>query len=260
MKSAFLKLKKRLISTIYNRVKPPNIRGYYGQFGEDTAIQTYFISKMWNETKNYEVKSTGFYVDIGAFSPILISNTYWFYQHGWQGINVEPFPSVIKNFNELRPRDINVSAAIGNKVGAQQYFTWGNSNLNTFSDEKAAEYIREGKVSGNPDMLEVEMISMETLFDRHLPRGRKIDFLSVDVEGMDLEVLSSNNWKKYRPELVAVELDPTDINEVVQSVLYAYMLENGYKLFYWMSPAIIFVNVRKLKPENENCNPDQIGK
>ncbi len=241
----FANLKKVILAKLYNRVKPPNLRGYYGQFGEDTALQTYFISKSWNETKEYEVKTTGFYVDIGAFSPIHISNTYWFYQHGWRGINVEPFPAVIQKFDKERPRDINISAAVGEEEGLHKYYSWGNSNMNTFSAEKADLYIREGKVTGQPSILEIEMIRMETLLDRHLLPGMNIDFLSVDVEGMDLEVLTSNNWEKYRPELVVAELDCTGIDEVIRSELYYFMLGKGYTLYYWLNPSIIFANARK---------------
>jgi FkbM family methyltransferase len=244
MANTFSNLKKRIAKKIYERVKPPNLRGYYSQFGEDTALQTYFINKLWDETREYEVKQNGFYVDIGAFSPIIISNTYWFYQHGWRGINVEPFPEVIKKFDKERPRDINVSVAIGLSPGLHKYYSWGHSNMNTFSAEQAASYMREGKVAGEPAVFEIEVIRMDTFLDRYLPANVEIDFLSVDVEGMDLEVLSSNDWEKYRPELVAVELHYADISEVISSDLYCLMLAMGYRLYYWLSPALIFVDGR----------------
>jgi FkbM family methyltransferase len=245
MKDVYESMKKKLMLKVYNRVKPSNLRSYYGQFGEDTALQTYFIGKMWNETSEYEVKTEGFYVDIGAFSPILISNTYWFYQHGWRGINVEPFPEVIAKFNALRPRDINISCAMGYKSGIDKYYSWGNSNLNTFSMEKVNDYLSRGLAKEKPTVLEIEMMKLEELFDRHLPKGQKIDFISIDVEGLDLDVLKSNNWGKYRPELVVVELDAGNIEEVINSQLYDYMIGNDFKLYYWLSPALIFVNALK---------------
>ena len=114
--------KSKLLNKIRERVKPPNLKTYYGQFGEDAAIQTYFINKSWDDNRSIDIKSDGFYVDIGAFSPILISNTYWFYEYGWSGINVEPFPSVINQFKLVRPRDINLSIAIGEKEGIQNLY------------------------------------------------------------------------------------------------------------------------------------------
>jgi len=239
---SYKRRKKNLINRIYDRVKPPNMRGYYGQFAEDAALQTYFIDKMWAATGNWEVKNNGFYVDIGAYSPVLISNTYWFYQHGWRGINVEPFPDIINKFNTERPQDINVSLAIGSRAGLNKYYSWGNSSMNTFSADKVASYIRDGKVSGEPTILEIEMIKLETLLDRHLPDGVLIDFITVDVEGMDLDVLSSNDWRKYRPRLVSVELDCMNINDVIHSDLYSFMLSKGYELYYWLNPAVIFVD------------------
>ncbi len=232
---------------MYDRVKPPNLRGYYGQFAEDAAIQTYFINKAWDESKTYEVKTEGFYVDIGAYSPIQMSNTYWFYQHGWRGINVEPFPEVIKKFNELRPLDRNVSCAIGTKTGSNKYYSWGNSGLNTFSEKKVEEYTRKGMVTGKPAVSDIEVIRMETLFDQYLPAGTPIDFISVDVEGMDLDVLNSNNWDKYRPELVAVELDTVNIEDLLLSDLYTFMNNKGYDLYFSLAPAIIFIDARRKK-------------
>jgi len=64
----------------------------------------------------------------------------------------------------------------------------------------------------------------------------------VDVEGMDLDVLSSNDWRKYRPRLVSVELDCMNINDVIHSDLYSFMLSKGYELYYWLNPAVIFVD------------------
>src|ERR1039457_5849033 len=74
---------------------------YFSQFGEDTFLDYYFFGRR-----------TGFYVDVGAFHPFNISNTYIFYKRGWRGINIEPNPASFRAFLKYRPRDINLNVAV----------------------------------------------------------------------------------------------------------------------------------------------------
>ena len=130
----------------------------------------------------FDDKKEGFYVDVGAFHPKLYSNTYYFYKRGWRGINIEPNPGA--NFG-IRKGDINLKCGIGLRQRKYQQFKDGA--LNKFGEI--------GK--------DVEIRKLDDVLQEH--KVKKIDFLSVDTEGMDLEVLQSNNWEKYRPEVVLVE-------------------------------------------------------
>ena len=164
---------------------------------------------------------TGFYVDVGAYHPKLFSNTYLFYKKGWRGICIEPNPRMKKLFLIARPRDVFVSVGVGENQELKnsrnqgiktkrvlEYFEFEDGAVNTFSAEQARKNQEEAgrKLIGKR---RIPVLPLKTILDRYLPKGQKIDLLSVDAEGMDLEVLRSNDWKKYRPEMIIAE-DLTD--------------------------------------------------
>ncbi len=73
-----------------------------------------------------------------------------------------------------------------------------------------------------------------------IPAGADISFLNVDVEGHDLEVLKSNNWELFRPELVCVELHSNSIFDVIESKIFNFMTDVSYELIAWTKPSLIF--------------------
>ncbi len=157
----------------------------YSQFGEDGILQAYFRGKWWQQTHRMdEIPPSGFYIDIGAHHPYFISNTWSFYKNGWCGINVEPTPGAIDEFNNIRPRDINLQMAISGKDGEATLYSYGRSVMNTLSPEFV-------KGDQKPEEIIVPAMRLESLLDKYLPKDISIDFLSVDVEGLDL----------YRPDL-----------------------------------------------------------
>lgn len=104
----------------------------YGQNAEDIFLSVYF--------KN---KQKELYVDIGAHHPIRISNTYQLYQKGWSGINVDPLPGCMAEFNERRPLDINLEMGIGKDPGHCIYYSFSEPAYNTINEERALEVIKK---------------------------------------------------------------------------------------------------------------------
>ncbi len=174
----------------------------YAQSGEDVVVDA-----ILNRQKR------GFYVDVGAYHPKVFSNTYLFYKRGWKGVCVEPNPGAKILFEIVRLRDRFVGCGVGEKTqklknsktqnNVMEYYVFGEGATNTFSKKQRNENIRSSR-----RLLEVKKIPVKTLkeiLDENVPKGQKIDLMSVDVEGMDLEVLKSNDWKKYRPKVVIAE-------------------------------------------------------
>lgn len=170
-------------------------------------------------------KMNGFYVDVGAFHPTLFSNTYFFYLNGWRGINVEARPGSKKLFDKVRPRDINLETGVSRERGEMTYYFIGeDSPMNSFSPEFLKQIQMLEHVTSE---ISIPTLPLAEILERHLTKGQAIDFLNVDVEGHDLEVLESNDWKRFRPKVVVVEdegLDPQ------QSEIVRTMKDHGYEL------------------------------
>ncbi|OGU29154.1 MAG: hypothetical protein A2057_11670 [Ignavibacteria bacterium GWA2_35_9] len=213
--SNFLKrtLKKIYLNILY---RLPNKS--YSQEGEDLILKRFF-----------ENRKAGFYIDIGAFHPIRFSNTYLFYKMGWKGINIEARPGSKVLFDKNRKRDINIEAAINDEVKELTYYKFNEPGLNGFSKEISMERnkLDEYKII---DEIKITTSTLTEAFKKHLPHEPKIDFMSIDVEGFDLNVLKSNDWKNYRPEFVLVEDLNFDLMSPTKSDVFNYLIDKNYKL------------------------------
>lgn len=202
---------------------------HYAQYGEDIIINNLLDNK-------YE----GFFVDVGAFHPRHYSNTYFFYkQRSFRGINIEPNPDGFKRFRRMRRRDINLNCGVGSKPAELTYFMLEDPLCNTFSEDYVKICAARGvKVVKTCD---VPVTPLKDLLDAHLPLGQEIDFLSVDVENYDLEVLNSLDWIKYRPKVVVVEDHQFNLNDLEHpSAIYKFMRGCGYELKSVCSYSLIF--------------------
>jgi len=182
--------------------------GSYSQYGEDLIID-----------KLLSNKSLGFYVDIGASHPMKFNNTYMFYLRGWNGINIDPNPSSKEAFDMIRSRDINYTLGIANKTAKMPFYMMDESMYSTFSKKEADESILSGKKLNG--VVPVKVKKLKDVLTKINPKH--IDFMSIDTEGYDFDVLQSNDWKKYKPTVLCVEghMDSEKIND--------YLIKLGYK-------------------------------
>ena len=195
----------------------------YSQVGEDLLLVG-FLGDKWG----WDYK--GFYVDIGAFHPTMYSNTKKFYEVGWHGINVDASREAISLFKKKRKKDINVNVGIGITRGNLDYFQLDNRPMSTFSKEFADAAIARGDASLER-IVKIPVITMEELLDTYLPENRHIDFISIDCEGLDLEILKSNNWDKYRPDFILIEIHTGGRNwEIPKGKVAEFLRQFGYEL------------------------------
>jgi len=203
----------------------------YSQEGEDMILRRLF-----------EKQKTGFYVDVGAHHPKRFSNTFFFYKKGWRGINIDAMPNSMSLFNKIRPRDINLEIPISDKKQKLKYYMFNEAALNCFSKELAEK--RNGKYDYKIiSEKEMETSTLEEILEKHLPYDQEIDFMSIDVEGLDLQVLKSNNWRLFRPKIVLMEVIDSSINEIADSKEYKYLAEFGYEAFAKTVNTVIFQRV-----------------
>lgn len=177
----------------------------------------------------FEGRSRGYYVDVGAHHPRRFSNTYYFYKRGWSGINVDATPGSMALFRRWRPRDINLEMAIGLSTQPLTFYLFNEPALNTFDPALAQE-----REKPPYRVVERRLITPHTLTEilsQYLPAGQHIDFLTVDVEGLDLMVLQSNDWQRFRPSYVLVECFGATPETMLQNPIYQYLRGVGYRFF-----------------------------
>ena len=199
----------------------------FSQEGEDCILARIF-----------EGQQNGFYVDVGAHHPQRFSNTYHFYLRGWRGINIDAMPGSMKMFDQLRSEDINLEIPISEKAQTLTYYEFNEPALNGFDAEvsQSRDGLRDFKVVAKTQL---KTRTLSDVLDEYLPPNQAIDFLSVDVEGLDLQVLRSNDWTKYQPRVVLAEdLSRKGMDE--DSDLKRYMNEQGYRLWAKSINTLIF--------------------
>lgn len=179
-------------------------------------------------------KDEGFYIDIGANDSSIFSNTERFYKRGWTGINIEPDPVSFEKFKEKRAKDINLNIGIGISRKELDFYRLSADTLSTFSKNAVKKYIKDGhKVL---DVLKIPVKPLNDIFEEYAG-GREVDFMSVDVEGFEIEVLKSNDWKKYRPKIIILEINQN------QNKLLVYLSACQYKIVFNNQTNAIFIDL-----------------
>ena len=200
----------------------------FSQEGEDIVL-----NRLLDETPE------GFYVEIGAHHPFRFSNTYFFYRRGWQGICIDPVPGTKALFNRYRPRDTVLEMGVSQGRSVLKYFQFNEPALNTFDPiiAKERDGLRQYKII---NILDIPTDSLSNILDLYLAPQQKITFLSIDVEGLDLEVLKSNDWMKYRPDYIMAECLTVDLYNLKDDPVVDYVSQLGYTPFAITGYSILF--------------------
>ena len=202
---------------------------YFGSYSE--WHEDYTLDKLMG------FKDKGFYLDIGANDPINGNNTKRFYDKGWHGINIEPIPELHKNLVEARPRDTNLNIGVGSNPGVMTFYkVIGQSKLSSLDKE----YIEKLKQTHGVKVEEIPVyiFRFEDIYNKYV-KDMFVDFLTVDAESGDLDILKSNDWNKYRPKYILVETDKGYNNEIKE-----YLISLQYKEVYSNSINSIFKDVK----------------
>jgi len=180
--------------TIYSKLKGGSSYSF-SQCGEDIIVS--YIFKLRGIDKPT-------YLDVGANDPLFLSNTALLYGRGCRGINIEANPALISNFKKLRSKDINVNVGIGYQVGTLDFFVINDFTLSTFSTKQCENILATGKYH----ITETKKIKVTTI--QNILNEYNItefpDFLTLDTEGMDLEILKTIDYKSNGPKVICVEI------------------------------------------------------
>lgn len=212
-----------------NNILKRILLGSYSQNREDLIIH-----------KLLSNKNKGFYIDIGAYDPNRFSNTKYFYNKGWSGINIEPNTGNYKRFLKSRRHDVNLNVGIGSITGKTTFYEFFPDTLSTFSTKEVMHYQKIGFQLINKR--KVSILRLDNVIEKYCA-NKRIDFLSIDTEGFEMEVLKSNNWKRFKPTLICIEsytfqADFAPSRERVD--IKNYLLSKGYEITYINSTNIIY--------------------
>lgn len=202
----------------------------YAQEGEDRVLERLF-----------EGKSKGLYVDIGAHHPIRFSNTYLFYKKGWRGLNIDAMPGTKINFNKYRSGDINLELGISKTNEILDYYNFRETALNTFSKELADSYIKGNWELNN--IIKIKTYPLKEIFNKYLEQNIKIDFLTMDIEGLELEALQSNDWINFKPQILLIEMLDFDLSNYTGNPIINYLTSVGYKIIAKTMNTVFFENI-----------------
>lgn len=160
----------------------------YAQNGEDVVL-----------ARAFDGQQLGFYIDIGACHPVEDSVTLHFYERGWHGLNVEPDRELHEVLLKARPRDVNLCAAVGRTRGQVAYHPTGTRGHGTLDAALASD-----RSTGRP-VERVPTMPLSDVIDCYGSNGGEIDFLKIDVEAWEAEVIASADWTRHRPRVLVIE-------------------------------------------------------
>lgn len=146
-------------------------------------------------------RRSGFYIDIGAGHPVGDNVSFHFYLQGWRGIVVEPQQRLAALYAQVRPRDVAVSALVGAEEGEAEFHEV--ERLHGFSTSVRAHAEAAAQFKAGFRTRRAPVTTLAALCERH--GAGAIDFLKVDVEGAEKDVLRGGDWRRFRPKVVLVE-------------------------------------------------------
>ena len=216
----------------------------FSQCGEDLVIENIF---------NSNNKTNIFYVDIGANHPVYLSNTYKFYlknrsmNNEISGILIEPNPKIAKLLKFIRPNDIVMNVGVVKTSESESilpFYILDQDVLSTFSENELNEYLKMG--CRLVDTINVNCSDINNILDK---TKKNIDLLTIDIEGVDFDVIKSLNFEKFSPTVICIEtVKHRKISELKRDVeLINYVKSKGYMLFSQNFVNSIFVKSNYLE-------------
>ena len=200
------------------------------------------IDRMFSKVKK------GIYIDLGCNHPIKHNNTYILHKRGWEGINIDADKKSIKEFNNLRKNDYNISALVSSKKNKiKYYFYHERSALNTVD----AKLVKKRKAKPKKIIVR-ETITLNDIIENSPYKKSKLNLLSIDIENHEYEALKNFKFKKYNIDCIVIEILNTsnpeietqnqNLDFILKSKVFKLLKKNNYKLINWVNSDLVFVN------------------
>ena len=204
----------------------------FSQGGEDFIIDHLFKDK-----------TNGIFVDVGCNQPIEFNNTFGLYLRGWKGINIDGNQDLIDLYSKYRPNDISISKLISDTETELTFFVSKSNKVSTIDEKFYNDNNKSFEYNSN-DFVKAKTVRLDKILREF--NFNHIDLLSIDVEGHDLNVLSSINLDNIRPDVICIEDHQFNIDNLFESYIYIFLKEKKYKLKYYAISSCYYVNDDKL--------------
>lgn len=210
----------------YSKKHAPDLEQFahesYSQFGEDVALWA------WLETLGLLKEKEGFYCDVGACHPSRGNNTKLLRKYlDWKGINIEPTPELIKEFEAQCPDCVNIGAAVGASPGQARLTVYNIPEVNTTCEEMRERHIKSPGMEVIRE-IQVPVIPLNNVLETYLPEGRALTLLTIDTEGMDQEIIESLDFDRYAPQLILIEDFQFNLADPCCSPIFRFLRTKNY--------------------------------
>lgn len=179
----------------------------------------------WHLWQAFGGKRSGIYIDIGAGHPVADNVSFFFYERGWRGLCVEPQHDLARLYSRTRPRDIVHEGLVGRTTGTTSFHQV--DRLHGFSTTVEQHAKGAEKFNASFTTVTLPMVRLAELCERH--NLSDIDFLKIDVEGAEGDVLAGNDWQRFRPRVVVCEAIEPGTCAPNWDGWEPYLLQQGYR-------------------------------
>jgi len=219
---------------LYYNIYIRNFKFFFNssQFGEDKKI-----------IKLFKGRKKGIYLDIGCFHPIRQNNTYLLHRDGWKGINIDLNPLTIELFKIARPNDLNICAAIsGTKTSKTLFFDHELSSLNTINRNHTL-FLKKAFGKSNLKKKKIFTRTLNSILTKN--EISKIDFMNIDIEGNEFDVLKTLNFKKIDIKVICIEIVNYDFYskkiKINKKKIFQILKRNNYRLKFKTFVNYVFI-------------------
>ena len=192
-------------------------------------------------------KKNGFYIDVGCNHPVYNNNTFLLHKKGWKGVNIDIDLKSIELFNIFRKEDFNINVAASSKDDVLEYINFHEkSPINKIKDDDVKSVVPFREIK------KINSLTLDSIIENSPFKDKKIDFISIDVEGHELEVVKGLNLQKHKPSIIVIEYLDTSLKKIeiknfnlqniIDSKINKFMVNNGYNLVNWLHSDLIYAH------------------
>jgi len=216
---------------LQNDIDPYN-NIHFSELGEDLVVR-YYLYKIFGDI------SDGFYIDVGAHHPRKGSTTAQLYDRGWHGINIDASAEAIEAFKAARPGDISLQTAVAKYTSVRNYYMFDVPAVNTLDEKTKDEWVAKGwKIER---VLEIQAAPLQEIISPYIGDNTVVDYLNIDIEGLDMEALETYNFAKYPPKIISVEIHNLNLYDISTNETVMFLSSHGYTLVSYLAITAIFI-------------------